>query len=81
MKKYDSGFNDGVMYAVQLTASNVLRLIDNHPTWMLKSDKAKAKAEIRLLTRRILQRRRLVPSTYSVIRGEAEDVELDFNMD
>lgn len=80
MQKYDSGFNEGFLYAAQVVASAIIRSINNHPKWMLPADREQAKAQIRLTTRYILQKRKLVPTTYQVMRGQAENVELDFNI-
>lgn len=78
--KFDSGYNEGFFFAAQVVASAVLRLINNHPSWMLEPSRRQANAEIKLLTRRILHRRGLVPSTHQVITGKAEEVPIDFNI-
>ena len=78
MKKFESGYNEGFFYAAQVVASEVIRLINNH-CWMLPSDKTQAVAQIKLSTRVILERRKLVPTTYQVLRG-AEDVPLNFDL-
>ena len=46
---------------------------------MLPSDKTQAVAQIKLSTRAILESRKLVPTTYQVLRG-AEDVPLNFDL-
>lgn len=79
MQKYDSGFNEGFLYAAQVVASAIIRTIHNHPKWMLPNDRTQAVAQIRLTTRYILQKRKLVPTTYQVMQG-AEDIKLDFNI-
>jgi hypothetical protein len=79
MQKYESGFNEGLMYGVQLTVSEILRIINNH-NWLLKPDKIKAEAHFRMAARRILQRRGLVPFEHDIMTGKAEPVELNFNM-
>ena len=81
LQKYNSGFNEGVLFATQAVTSLILRTIDQHSSWMLPGDRTQAKATIKLNARHFLQRRKLVPSTYDVMRGNAEDVKLDFNMD
>ncbi|MBQ9368939.1 MAG: hypothetical protein IJT83_14245 [Victivallales bacterium] len=78
--KFESGYNEGFFYAAQAVASAVLRLIDNHPRWMLDPDRRQAKAEIKLATKRILQKRGLIPYSYDVMMGKAEDVPVDFNL-
>lgn len=78
MKKFESGYNEGFLYAAQVVASEVIRLINTH-RWMLPSDKTQAVAQIKLSTRAILEHRKLVPTTYQVIRG-AEDVPLNFEL-
>lgn len=80
MKKFESGYNEGFFYAAQVVASNVLRLIDQHPSWMLEPSRRQAKAEIRLATKNILQKKGLIPSSYAVMTGKAEDVPVDFNL-
>lgn len=78
MKKFESGYNEGFFYATQLVASKMIRLVNQH-NWVLPADKAKAIAEIKLSTRRVLEARKLVPTTYEVLRG-AEDVPLNFDL-
>lgn len=80
MAKFESGFNEGFLYAAQVVASAVLRSINNHPSWMLPPHRAQAQAQIKLTTRSILEKRKLVPTTHQVMRGQAEDVKLDFNI-
>lgn len=80
MQKFESGFNEGFLFAAQVVASAVIRSLNNHPTWMLPGDRRKAVAQIQLTTRFILEKRKLVPTAYQVMRGLAEDVKLDFNM-
>ena len=79
-QKYDSGFNEGFLYAAQVVASAIIRSIHSHPEWMLQNDRTQCVAQIRLTTRYILQKRKIIPTTYKVIRGQAEDVKLDFNI-
>lgn len=81
MQKYESGFNEGVLFAAQAVTSIILRSINQHAFWMTPGDRTRANATIHLAVRGFLQKRKLVPSTYAVMRGEAEDVKLDFNMD
>ena len=80
MQKFESGFNEGFLYAAQVVESAIIRSINNHPRWMLPNDRKQAVAQIQLTTRYILQKRKLVPTTYQVMRGQAEDVKLDFNI-
>ena len=70
MQKYESGFNEGVLFATQAVTSLIL-----------PGDRTRANAMIQLTARNFLQKRKLVPSTYAIMRGEAEDVKLDFYMD
>ena len=79
-QKYDSGFNDGFLYAAQVVASAIIQSINNHPNWMLPNDRKQAEAQIKLTTRHILERRKLIPTTYQVLVESAEDVKLDFNL-
>lgn len=80
MQKYDSGFNEGFLYAAQVVASAIIRSIHNHPDWMLQNNRTQAVAQIKLTTRYILQKRKIVPTKYEVIRGKAKDVNLDFDI-
>lgn len=80
MQKFESGFNEGFLYAAQVVASAIIRSINNNSRWMLPNDRKQAVAQIQLTTRYILQKRKLVPTTYQVMRGQAEDVKLDFNI-
>lgn len=81
IQKYESGFNEGVLFAAQAVTSIILRNINQHNLWMLPIVRTQANATIQLAVRHFLQRRKLIPSTYAVMRGEAEEVKLDFNMD
>lgn len=47
---------------------------------MLPNDRKQAEAQIKLTTRHILERRKLIPNTYQVLVESAKDVELDFNL-
>jgi len=47
---------------------------------MLEPSRRQAKAEIRLATKNILQKKGLIPSSYAVMTGKAEDVPVDFNL-
>lgn len=78
--KFESGYNEGFFYAAQAVASAVLRLIDNHPSWMLNTARIQSKAMIKIETKRILHKRGLIPSSYDVMTGKAEDVPVDFNL-
>lgn len=80
MTTFESGYNEGFFFAAQAVASEVLRLIYNHPSWMLESSRKQAVAEIKLATKYILVKRRLIPTTYQVMTGQAEEVPVDFNL-
>ena len=80
MQKYDSGYNEGFLYAAQVVASAIIQSIQSHHQWMLPKERTQAVAQIKLTTRYILQKRKLVPTKYEVIREKAEDVILDFNI-
>ncbi len=80
MAKFESGFNEGFLYAAQVVASAIIRNLNNHPSWMLPADRQRATAQIKLTTRFILEKRKLVPTTYQVMRGQADEVKLDFNI-
>lgn len=77
---YESGYREGYFMAAQQVASTVLRLINNHPSWMLEPERRAAIAEVKLATKHLLVRRGIIPSSYDVIMGKAEDVPVDFNM-
>lgn len=80
IEKFESGYNEGFLFAAQALASRVLRLIDNHPSWMLEPSRKAAKAEIKLATKHLLQKRKLIPTPYQVMMGQAEEVKIDFNL-
>lgn len=80
ISKFDSGFNEGFLYAAQVVASAIIRNINEHPSRMLQNDRMAAVADIKLTTRHILQKRGLVPTYYKVIRDPAKEVKLDFNI-
>ena len=80
ISEFESGFNEGVLWAVQITTSKMIRLLRNHNAWMLKPDREQAIACFKLAAESILMQRKLIPSSYDVLRGKAEKVELDFNM-
>ena len=75
---FESGYNEGFFFAAQAVASTVLRLIYNHPSWMLEPSRKQAVAEIKLATKHILNRRGLIPTSYEVMTGRAEEVPIDF---
>lgn len=77
---FDSGYKEGYFQAAQEVASVVLRLIENHPSWMLDPERRAAIAEVKLATKHLLVRRGIIPSSYDVIMGKAEEVKLDFDM-
>ena len=80
IQKFETGYNEGFFFAAQAVASVVLRLIDNHPSWMLDHNRKQAKAEIKLATKHILQKRKLIPTSYQIMMGQAEEVPVDFNL-
>jgi hypothetical protein len=77
---YENGYKEGYFMAAQQVASVVLRLIDNHPSWMLDPSRRVAKAEIKLATRHMLSKRGIIPYAHDVITGKAEEVTVDFDM-
>lgn len=77
---YENGYREGYFIAAQQVASTVLRLINNHPSWMLDPERRAAIAEVKLATKHLLVRRGIIPSSYDVIRGKAEEVKVDFDM-
>lgn len=77
---YENGYREGYFMAAQQLASTVLRLINNHPSWMLDPERRAAIAEVKLATKHMLVRRGIIPSSYDVISGKAEEVKLDFDM-
>ena len=71
---YENGYREGFYMAAQQLASTVLRLINNHPSWMLDPERRAAIAEVKLATKHLLVRRGIIPSSYDVIMGKAEEV-------
>lgn len=78
--KFESGYNEGFFFAAQAVASMAIRLINNHPSWMLDPSRKQAIAEIKLATKHILNKRGIVPTTYEVLMGKAVDVPVDFDL-
>ena len=64
ISKFESGYNEGFFFAAQAVASMAIRLIYNHPSWMLDSSCRQAVAEIKLATKHILRKRGLIPSSH-----------------
>ena len=81
MEIFDRGYNEGFLFASQAMASRVIRLIMQHPTWMLEPDRRQAIADIKLSAKHMMVRKGVIPSSYKVIMGLAEEVPLDFDMD
>ena len=77
---FENGYKEGYFMAAQQVASVVIRLINNHPSWMLDPERRQAIAEIKLATKHLLRKRDIIPSSYDVIMGKAKDVPVDFNM-
>lgn len=77
---FENGYKEGYFMAAQQVASVVLRLIDDQPSWMLKTDREHAKASIKLATKHLLCKRGIIPYSYDVLIGKAQDVPVDFNM-
>lgn len=77
---FENGYKEGYFMAAQQVASVVIRLINNHPSWMLDPERRQAIAEIKLATKHLLRKRDIIPNSYDVIMGKAEDVPVDFNM-
>lgn len=78
-QKFESGYNEGMMYAIQLMASESLRIVGAYSS-LLRSDKVFLSARIKMTAKHILQRKGIVPSDHEVFIGKAEPVDLDFNM-
>lgn len=79
MQLFDRGYNEGVMYAIQLMAREALCIVATQ-LHLLEPDRAQMSARIKMQAKRLLQKRGLVPFEYDVMMGKAEDVELDFNI-
>lgn len=78
---FENGYKEGYFMAAQQVASVVIRLINNHPSWMLKPEREQAKASIKLATIHLLNKRGIVPwSSHDVLTGKAEKVQVDFEM-
>lgn len=81
MAAFDSGYNEGFLFAAQAVASRVLRLIYNHPSWMLEPDRKAAIAEIKMTTKYCLQKRGVIPYSHDVITGKSDEVPVNFDLD
>ena len=77
--KFNSGYNEGFLYAVQLMAGEAIRTIHNQPR-ILGVDKTIVTAKIKQKAATVLKKRGLMPYTYEVLTGKADKVELDFNL-
>lgn len=78
--QFHSGYNEGFFVAAEAVASLAIRLINNHPSWMLDPSLKQAIVDIKFATKHILRKRGLIPTTYDVIMRKAEDVPVDFNL-
>lgn len=78
--KFTSGYNEGTMYGVQLATSEILRVLNNHTSWMLPADRRSATNAIMMAAERVLQKRGLAPYSHDVLTGKAERVTLDFTL-
>ena len=79
-RQYEVAYNEGILFAAQAVASRVIRLMNNGGIKMLPTDRVAATAWVRLMTMRFLEDRGVIPSSYDVMTGKAQEVELDFNM-
>lgn len=77
---FENGYKEGYFMAAQQVASTVIRLINNHPSWMLEPDRRRSIAEIKLATKHLLSRRGIIPYAHDVLMGKAEDVPVNFDM-
>lgn len=72
-------FNEGFLLASQVVASAIIRSIHQHPLWMSPSVRRQVIAQIQLSTQFILEKRKLIPTRYQVMRGLAKDIPLNFD--
>jgi hypothetical protein len=79
-ERYQSAYNEGIMFAAQMVASRIIRMMNNGEIKMLPADKTVAIAKVKLSVEYFLAERKIIPTSYEVMRGKAEQVELDFNM-
>lgn len=78
---FDRGYNEGYMTAVLETTSKVIKTLTMNFNGMLPADRTIAIAKFKLAAEQLLRKRNLIPSSYDVITGKAEAVELDFDID
>lgn len=78
---YEKGYKDGYLLAAQQVASVVIRLINNHPSWVVGSSGRKDSfLDIQIATKQLLCRNHIIPFITEVVKGVADDVPLDFNL-
>lgn len=79
-RQYEVAYNEGILFAAQAIASRVIRLMNNGNIKMLPTDRVAATAWVRSTAMRFLEGRGIIPTSYDVMTGKAEEVVLDFNM-
>lgn len=78
---FDRGYNEGFFVAAQMVASEIIRQLGEvSDGYISERHKEAFKLRIEGETKRILQKRGLVPHSYDVMMGKAADVQLDFDM-
>ena len=77
---FECGYREGFFFAAQALASRMIRLINNHPSWMLEPDRKQAIASLKLTTKNLLEKRGIIPFRHDVIIGKAEDIPVNFDL-
>lgn len=77
---FGNGYKEGYFMAAQQVASVVIRLINNHPSWMLEPSRKESVAAIKLATKHLLSKQGIIPYSHDVITGKAEEVPVNFDM-
>lgn len=79
LQKFTSGYNEGMFYAVQLMASEAIRIVHSAST-VTPKDREVLALRMQMRAKEILKRRGLIPYDYDVLTGKKDAVQLDFNM-
>lgn len=57
-------FIEGFLLAAQVVSSAIIRSIHQHPLWMIPTVRRQVIAQIQLSTRFVLEKRKLIPTSY-----------------
>lgn len=78
-KRLQANFNEGIMLGVQAATGKMIEILQQK-SGITPQALSQTTAEFKLAAQNMLQRRGLVPSRYDVLKGNDEDVPLDFSI-